>query len=536
MVVGLLAILKAGGAYVCLDSAFPAERLRFMLEDAACTLVLTTASMLEALPVGQLATVCIDRDAALIGACGATNPASGVQAQHLAYCMYTSGSSGQPKGVAIAHASVLGFMLGVDYVSYDRSTVTLQYSSASWDVLTLELWPALAHGGRCVLYSGAQLSPRDIGRQILEHGVNTLWTTAAFFNLVVDDDAAALAPLAQLMVGGDQVSGSHVRKLMARYPQLRVVNGYGPSECTVFSTCYVVPHEAPMAGASLPIGRPIGDRRAYVLDAQQKLLPLGAAGELYVAGSGVARGYLNRPELSAEKFLADPFAPGERMYRTGDLVRWLDDGNLEFLGRIDQQVKIRGFRIELGEIEAALTAHDSVKDAVVVARQTAAGDKRLVAYVVGQLDADALRAHLGRSLPDYMLPAAFVQLDALPLTANGKVDRKALPEPDLAALAGYVAPGTPTERALCAIWQDILGLERVGITDNFFQVGGHSLLATRMATAIERSLKRTIPLQRLFAAQTVAALAGLIDAQGTAAELTFDTDEALLSTEREIEL
>ncbi len=502
--VSLLAVLKAGGAYVPLDPRLPASRLHFMAQDAGCAVLLTHRSHSEAVVLEGAVTLCLDEMEAVLAAGPEHNPERAVSEEDLAYCVYTSGSTGQPKGVAVPHRSLLGFMSHVDYAAFDAECVTLHYSSVSWDVLTLELWPALCHGGRCVLFDGEEVSPQALARALQSGQVNTLWLTAAFFSTFVDTQLEALGGLKQLLVGGDRVSVAHVRRLRARWPQLRLVNGYGPVECTVFSACYVVPEEV---DGELSIGRPIGDRRIYLLDEVGHLVPAGAVGELVVAGGGVAREYLNLPALSEERFQADPWVAGERMYRTGDLARWREDGTLEFLGRIDLQVKIRGFRIELGEIEAALAACEGVREAAVLAREVA-GDKKLVAYFTGEAEAAMLREALAQRLPEYMVPAAFVGLAALPLTPNGKLDRKALPEPELGAPAHeYVAPRNEVEAQLCEIWQEVLGVAQVGVTDDFFMLGGHSLLAMRLAAELAHRAGITLPVRVIFQQPTVAQLA-----------------------------
>jgi amino acid adenylation domain-containing protein len=520
MVIGLLAILKAGAAYVPLDPSFPAERLAFMLDDTGSNLIITQMRYVESVPVDGRHLLCMDRDAALIARQADDNPPNRVQAHHLAYCMYTSGSTGQPKGVAIPHRSVLGFMLNVDYVAYTPASVMLHFASSSWDVLTLEVWPMLVHGGRVVLYAGSNPTPHDIGQCVNDYGVNLLWLTSAFFNALVDDDVTLLGNVEQLMVGGEKVSSLHVAKLMRHQPAIRVVNGYGPSECTVFSTCYVIPHTLTDREQNIPIGKPIGDRRIYLLDQSRNPVPIGVVGELYVAGDSLARGYINLPEQTAERFIADPFAdpfvaPDGRMYHTGDLARWLPDGNIDFVGRIDHQVKLRGFRIELGEITARLSECDGVMEAAVIVREDTPGDKRLAAYVVAhdgvQLSATTLREQLASILPVYMVPSAFVILDVLPLTPNGKLDRKALPMPDQDALATreYAAPVGDLEIAIAQIWQDLLGLEQVGRQDQFFELGGHSLLAVQLVSRLRQKLGIELALRDLFAEPSLAGLARL---------------------------
>ena len=523
MVAGLLGILKAGAAYVPLDPAYPAERLAFMLDDTACTVVLSHSALAPVLPLDGRVPLCVDQIDALLALQPDSDPAPRATADDLAYCMYTSGSVGRPKGVAIPHKSILGFMLGVDYVDYAADCVALQYSSASWDALTLELWPVLAHGGCAVLYAGANPTPQDIGAAVQAHGVNLMWITSTFFNAMVDADVALLRGVRQLMVGGEQVSAAHVRKLQRAYPDIRLVNGYGPSECTVFSSCYVVPAGLADDVELLPIGRPIGDRRIYLLDRDGQPVPLGVAGELHVAGDSVAQGYLNLPELTAQRFIADPFGPaGSRCYRSGDLARWRADGNLEFVGRVDHQVKLRGFRIELGEIEARLKLLDGVREAVVLVREDTPGNKRLVAYALAQpqaaLHPAQLREQLAAQLPSYMVPAAFVLLDALPRTSNGKLDRKALPPPDQAALAmrEYEAPLDAAETAMAAIWQDLLGVARVGRQDQFFELGGHSLLVVALIERVRKEGMR-LDVRSIFSAPTLCAMAAAATRQAAAA-------------------
>ncbi len=390
MVVALLAILKAGGAYVPLDPAYPAGRLAYMLADAAVPVLLTQRRLLDQLPAHGAEVVLLDSlfaggEDGVEDDGDALPPAAAVTPGHLAYVIYTSGSTGRPKGTEVPHRAIPGFFRGVSYVRFDADQVLLQHSSPSWDVLTLELWPALLTGGTCVLYPGRTPELALLGEQVRAHGVTTLWLTSAYFNLVVDTCPEILAGVRQVMVGGEAVSVPHVRRALRLHPGLRLVNGYGPSECTVFATCFPVP--ADFDAAAVPIGRPIGDRRVYLLDRDSGPVPVGVPGELCVGGPAVARGYRGRPALTAERFVPDPFSgePGSRMYRSGDRVRWRADGELEFLGRMDQQVKVRGFRIEPGEVEAVLAEHPGVRDAVVLVREAASGepgDRRLVAYVV----------------------------------------------------------------------------------------------------------------------------------------------------------
>ncbi len=438
---------------------------------------------------------------------------NGVTPEHLAYVIYTSGSTGQPKGTEVPHRAIPGFFWEVEYARFDERTVLLQHSSTSWDALTLELWPALLKGGTCVLLPAQTSEPALLGEQIREHGVTATWISSAYFNSIVDTTPEVLSGLEQVMIGGEAVSVAHVKRAQALYPGLRIVNGYGPSECTVFTSCYAVPadFDAPV----IPIGRPVGDRRVYLLDRYASPVPVGVAGELYVGGPAVARGYLNRPELTAERFVPDPLSgePGARLYRSGDRVRWRAGGTLEFVGRTDQQVKVRGFRVEPGEVEGVLASHPRVREAAVVVRDDASGAKALVGYAAASEATGAeLRAWLRERMPEYMVPAAVVVLDALPLTPHGKTDRRALPAPELSGAAeAYVAPRTPTEEVLAGIWAEVLGVERVGVEESFFELGGHSLLATRLVSRVRGSFGVEIPLQAVFEAPTVAGLAARVE-------------------------
>ncbi len=515
MVVGLLGVLMAGGAYVPLDPRYPAARLAYMLADAGVRLLLTQEPLRDRLPEFEGEVIVLDAEHPGAEDAGALSRSPSPDS--LAYVIYTSGSTGLPKGTEVPHRAIPGFFRGADYARWDERTVVLQHSSVSWDTLTLELWPALLTGGTCVLYPGRTPEPAALGEQVRAHGVNTLWLTAAYFNLVVDTAPEALEGVEQLLVGGETVSAPHVRRALELYPGLRLVNGYGPSETTVFAACYPVP--AGFQGSSLPIGRPVGDRRVYLLDRHFGPAPLGAAGELCIGGPGVARGYLGRPGLTAERFIPDPFAGegGARLYRSGDRARWRADGRLEFMGRVDFQVKIRGFRVEPGEVEAVLASHPAVREAAVTVHERAPGDRRLAGYVTAAEGAPPtpaeLRAWLGERMPEHMVPAAVAVLDALPLTPHGKLDRRALPAPDAADDGeAYTAPRTPAEETLAGIWAEVLGAERVGVHADFFALGGHSLLATRVTSRIRESFGVELPVRALFEAPTVAALAPRVEA------------------------
>ncbi|MBM4259692.1 MAG: amino acid adenylation domain-containing protein [Deltaproteobacteria bacterium] len=451
MTVALLAILKAGGAYVLLDPHYPTERLRFMLEDTAVSIILTQEkffplfSNAEAAEVGSTGNptphplcdaqqlVCLDTEWDTINKERVDNPACVTTADDCAYVMYTSGSTGRPKGVAVPHRGITRLLFGVDYVQLDTQQKLLHLAPISFDASTFEIWGALLHGGTCVLYPAQVPSPHELGALVKRHGVTTLWLTASLFNTVIGTEPGALSGVRQLLIGGEALSVAHVRRALALLPTTRITNGYGPTESTTFACCYHIPRQLAANLTSVPIGTPISNTTVYILDQYLSPLPVGVPGELYIGGDGLACGYLHRPEQSAEKFIPDPFSsrPGARLYRTGDMVRYLPDGNIEFLGRRDTQVKIRGYRIELGEIEATLQTHPAVQSAVVLAREDVPEDKQLIAYIVGHHGSSpplsALCAFLRTTLPDYMLPVAFVVVERIPLTPNGKVDRNALP-------------------------------------------------------------------------------------------------------------
>ena len=514
-----MAILKAGGAYLPLDPAYPAERLAFMLEDTQAPVVLTQRRLLERLPDHSARVVCVETDRAAIARESEADPAGGANAEHLAYVMYTSGSTGQPKGVEVRHRGVVRLVCGAGYAQFGPGETFLQLAPIAFDASTFELWGALVNGSRCVLFPGTSPGPRELGTVLRRERVSTLWLTASLFNTVIDEAPDALSGLRQLLIGGEALSVPHVRRALKLLPDVRIINGYGPTESTTFTCCYPIPRNLPSGISSIPLGRPIANTEVWVLDPYLQPVPVGVPGELYVGGDGLARGYHRRPELTAQRFIPHPFRtdPGARLYRTGDLVRYLADGTLEFLGRLDQQVKLRGFRIEPGEVEAALARHPDVREAAVVIREEPSGDKRLVAYFVPRWDpapsTGELRSLLGANLPEYMIPSTFVPLEALPLTPSGKLDRRALPSPDRIRPeleSGFVAPRSPVEVLLATIWIGLLGVEPVGIHDNFFALGGHSLLATQVMSRIRALLQVELPLRTIFEVPTIAGLAATL--------------------------
>ncbi|GHC63193.1 non-ribosomal peptide synthetase [Streptomyces cinnamoneus] len=497
-IVALLGVLKAGAGYLPVDPDYPAERISYMLQDARPRLVMSTAEnvavleplltddqrmvvwgepRLESELAGLAASDVVDAERG-----GALSSASG------AYVMYTSGSTGRPKGVLVPHGAVVA--LAADSRYRTGHEVVLVHSPQAFDASTYEVWAPLLAGGRIVVAPPGDLSPARLRDLVGRHRITAVWLTAALFHLFAEEDPGCLSGLSEVWTGGDVVQADAVRRVREACPELAVVDGYGPTETTTFAASYRVGRDAEVPH-SLPIGRPMDSMRVYLLDGALQLVPAGVAGELYIAGTGLARGYLGRAGLTAERFVADPHGlPGERMYRTGDVARWNEDGQIQFIGRADGQVKIRGFRIEPGEIEAVLAGHDAVASTTVVVREDQPGLKRLVAYVVpagGTVDTEVLRDHLADLLPEYMVPAAFVTLDALPLTANGKVDRKALPVPDFTAMVGGRDARNTREEILCSLFAELLGLDRVGIDDNFFELGGDSIISIQLVSRAHKA-------------------------------------------------
>ncbi|HEJ7970030.1 TPA: amino acid adenylation domain-containing protein [Serratia marcescens] len=519
MVTALFGILKAGGAYVPLDPAYPGERLQYILQDADPVLLLADAAGRAAL--GEPATPQLALEAALPETLSAENPAPRAQASHLAYVIYTSGSTGKPKGAMNEHRGVVNRLVWMqEAYGLTAADTVLQKTPFGFDVSVWEFFWPLMVGARLVMAKPeGHKDPDYLSRAIEQYGVTTLHFVPSMLQSFLADGQAATrcGQVVRVMCSGEALPAALVAEFYRRLPQAELHNLYGPTEAAVDVTAWHCSREADRV--SVPIGRPIANTRIYLLDERGQPVPLGAVGELYIGGVQVARGYLNRPELTAERFLSDPFAPGGRMYRTGDVARYLANGDIEYLGRNDQQVKIRGFRIECGEIEAALATHPAVREAVVDARAVG-DDKRLVAWVVPAVDvaeetlAGALRQHVSAALPDYMVPSAWVVVVALPLSPNGKLDRRALPEPQGAqSQAAYEAPQGEHETLLAAIWRELLNVERVGRHDNFFELGGHSLLAVKLMAQLRRA-GWGANVQTLFSTPTLSALAQAMSAQG----------------------
>jgi surfactin family lipopeptide synthetase C len=521
MLVGLLAILKAGGAYQPLDPACPEERLLFMLQDAGAKTLLTQGHRLEQVLARGIQVISVDGNESEIALESEENPVCQTMAAGLAYIMYTSGSTGKPKAVSIPHRAVVRLVRNTSYADFGPNEVFLQFAPLSFDASTFEIWGCLLNGGRLVVLPPWTPSLEELGQAVQRHGVTTLWLTAPIFHDMVEGHLDSLKQLRQLLAGGDVLSVSHVARAAAVLKGCRLINGYGPTENTTFTCTYAVDDPGRL-GKSVPIGRPIANTQVYVLDRSMKPVAIGIPGELYAGGDGVALGYFNHPDLTAESFVPNPFIgePGARLYKTGDLVRYRPDGDIEFLGRIDDQVKIRGFRVEPGEIESILRDHPAVQEAVVVERKDRTGERCLAAYIVPrsqvELSISEVRQFLEHKLPEHMVPSVFALLDSLPLRANGKVDRRALPPPgDQRPVLGtsFVEPRTPLEKDLAGIWSDILGVWQIGVNDNFFHLGGHSLLAMRVVSRVRGAFQIELPLRKLFESPTVAGLARCIEEQ-----------------------
>jgi len=517
MVIALLGILKAGGAFVPLDLNYPAERLAFMASDTKAPVLVVGRKALERLSGQdwlQAQLVTLDGDAGEINGKSKTNPENLTSPDGLAYVMYTSGSTGRPKGVMVPHRAVVRLVKHTNFLEFGENDVFLQFSPVSFDASTLEIWGPLLNGGCVAVASPCTHSLDEIGAEIRKHGVTTAWLTAGLFNLMVEQRLDDLKALRQLLAGGDALSVPHVKEALKGLPHCRLVNGYGPTEDTTFTCCHTITAED-VEGTSIPIGRPIANTQVYLLDANYEPVAVGEEGELYAGGDGVARGYLNQPELTAERFIRNPFRddPNAKLYKTGDLARYRADGVIEFLGRIENQVKISGYRIELGEIEAALIAHPDVKNAAVIARQDGPGQKKLLAYVVprnGTYSATELRAYLEQKLPSYMLPSALMSLDVLPLSPNGKLDRGALPSPGIeqAAVTSKASDTkTELEQKIAAVWGKVLGLPEVGLEVNFFDIGGDSLALLEVHAELQKAVDAQIQVVDLFDYTTVRGLA-----------------------------
>ncbi|MDH6108606.1 amino acid adenylation domain-containing protein/non-ribosomal peptide synthase protein (TIGR01720 family) [Kitasatospora sp. MAP12-44] len=523
LIVSVLAVLKAGGTYLPLEARYPQDRLQLMVDETEAVLALTDAGLLQLATSLGTKTLVVDLDDDGEDVNGSALPA--VHPEQQACVMYTSGSTGLPKGVGLTHRNIAEFVHDSCWQSGSQERV-LFHSPHAWDASVLEWWPPLLNAGQIVIAPPGEPDVALIARQLVEQRITGLWITSGLFRLLAEEQPECFAGLREVRTGGDVVPAEAVRRVLEACPDSIVTDGYGPTETTVFATHYPM-RAGDRVPDTVPIGRPLDGMRVYVLDGALRPVPQGVPGDVYIAGSGLARGYFARPGMTSERFLADPFGePGTRMYRTGDIARRDPNGDLVFAGRADDQVKVRGFRIELGEIEAALDRHPRVARSAVIVREDRPGDKRLVAYLVADaaehaedadgVDAAQLREYLGGALADYMVPSAFVALDALPLTAHGKLDRRALPAPDYTGDATFRAPRTTDEAALCELFAEVLGVPQVGTDDDFFALGGHSLLATRLISRIRSVCGAELPIKALFEAPTVAGLAARLGSADSA--------------------
>jgi aspartate racemase len=518
MVVGVLGVIKAGCAYAPIDPMQPPERLNSILRDSGASIALTQNHLADRLPANGAKAIRLDGDWRTIGGHDDSNPNSGARGDSLAYVMYTSGSTGKPKGALIEHRSVARLVKNTNFVDLGPRETILQFASMSFDAATFEVWGALLNGAKLVVFPAHLPSLGELGQFIREQKISTLWLTAAMFHLMVDIELESLSGVRQLLAGGDVLSPPHVRKVLDSIGEGRLINGYGPTEGTTFTTCHVMGSDSKV-GNSVSIGRPISNTSVYVVDDCLHPAPLGSWGELCIGGDGVARGYLNRDELTKEKFAKDPFcsvADG-RLYRTGDVVRWRRDGTLEFQGRVDLQVKIRGFRVELGEIEVVLGRHPHVSQAAVRAVATPDGDKRLIGYVEGveglpAPTTEAIRAHLRRHLPDYMAVSTVIVVDRLPMTTSGKIDRAALPDPIASVAAGPKSDShSDTERKVRDLWRQLLSIDEIGGDDDFFRLGGDSLLAIQLIHRVDDIFGIKLRMIDVFEFPTISTFAARLD-------------------------
>ncbi len=527
MVVSMIGILKAGAAYVPLDAGYPAERLRFLIEDTQLSAIVADRELATRVPLVRF-------EDALKTAPQKGHSRPKTAAESTAYIMYTSGSTGTPKGVEVTQRGVVRLVRNASYVDFGPEEVFAQISNSSFDAITFEVWGALLNGARLVILPTAVvLSPEEFARAIETHHLSAMFLTSSLFNVMAARCPQAFRTVRHLLVGGDAVEPRWARHVLRTAPLERIINGYGPTECTTFSVTHEI-REVPEGAKSVPIGRPLSNSQAYVLDWNMQPAPVGVAGELYLGGDGLAKGYWNRPELTAERFVPSPFDPtGQaRLYKTGDMARYREDGVIEYLGRTDHQVKIRGFRIELGEIETVLRQHPGVRDCAVVVGQDASGAKTLWAYAATGPGArpnwGEIRQFLRERLPEFMLPSAGLFLDALPLSPNGKVDRRNLPSIEAAPranTASAVTPMTEAQQTVAEIWKKVLGARDIGLDDNFFEVGGDSLLIANVECELRPRFRTPFTITDLFEFSTIRTLAARLSGEGKQSGVVSDAQE-----------
>lgn len=516
MIISMLAIMKAGCAYVPLDPDYPEERISFLLKDSGTPLVLTQQRIIERLN-GAVRAVCIDESMEEFRMQDASNPRISLHGRNLCYVMYTSGSTGIPKGVCVEHRGVVRVAKAKNYANLSPDVVFLQIISYCFDASSTEIWGTLLNGGRLVLFPHQKPTVAEIEREIRRWGLTAIYLTTGLFDRFIECSPGNLGTIRIFMTGGDVLSPRSANRALELMNNGTLFNDYGPTECTELSTCYKL--NSPHLSGPIPIGRPLSNTTIHILDRFQQPVPVGVPGEIYIGGDGVARGYLNRPELTRAKFLRNPFSPDPeaRLYRSGDIGRWRNDGNIEFIGRIDNQVKIRGYRVELEEIQHVLRQNEAVQDCVVLAVQEQGTERCLVAYVVSNKSSAAsstsLRSFLKSKLPDYMVPSYFVFVDALALTPTGKVDKKALEAIDFRnhrPTSSVDAPQSELEATIGQIWCEVLGVQQIGLHDNFFDLGGHSLSAMQILNRISKKFQLDLSVRILFDAPTVAALSAFV--------------------------
>ena len=518
VIVGLLGILKAGGTCLPLDPQYPKERLAFMLQDGEARFLVVDSQFIERLPQNHARIIRLDTVLDSTRAVR-TPPPVRTSPENLAYLIYTSGSTGNPNGVEVTHRGITRLLFGIEYVRLDETKAILQLSPLTFDASIFEIWGALLNGGRCVLYPGRVPVVGELGDLLRKHRVTTAALTPSLFNAIVDEDPAVFACLEQLVLGGEPISVPHIRRAWDHLLNVEIINCYGPTEATVDACSFVIGAKPDEGTTSIPIGRPIRDIKTYILDPDLQPVPAGQTGELYIGGDCLARGYRNRPELTAQRFIPDPFADrlNTLIFRTGDLVRMRADGNLEFLGRIDDQVQVRGCRIELGEIQTTLLRHEGVHDGMVLPYVDPRGENRLSVFALHkpgyELSAEEVLRFLRRSLPEFMVPSRCRVMGQWPLTSNGKVDRRALAAmaaSKTAPASSTIPPRTALEKKLVQIWEQLLDIRPVGIRDSFFDLGGDSLQAILLLAQIEEAFGERLPMAALLGAATIEQLAAFI--------------------------
>ena len=520
LLIAIIGILKAGCAYVPLDPEYPEDRVRFMLKETGSSIIISSNECVKKMSsLNDFNIIEIDSDRDKISLQPSGNLQSEIKPDDTAYVIYTSGSTGKPKGVMVSHKNIVSLVKNAGYVSFTEKEILLSTGSPSFDATTFEYWGMLLNGGKLVMCSEEKLLDSNfLKEEIREKGITIMWFTSSWLNQLVENDITVFKGLKTILAGGEKLSEYHIGRISNTYPEINLINGYGPTENTTFSLTHRINEKD--INSFIPVGRPLNNRKVYILNHKHQLLPVGVPGEIYLGGDGISKGYFNRQELTGMKFIPDPFnkKSDSRLYKTGDIGCWLVDGNIKYLGRIDTQVKIRGYRIELGEIENVLQECEHVRQSIVIVKESHTGNKKIVCYVVpeGEYRKELIISYLKRKLPDYMIPAVWIEVDSIPLTQNGKVDLSALPDPDEGGILSneYESPRNELEWGIAKNWQKLLNVNRVGINDNFFELGGHSLLALRVFSFIEKLTGRKLPISTLFNSPTIKELAAILKDEG----------------------